>query len=106
MALAIAKAGLGLIEVFGHYGDSIEGRATLTYYEPAANWLIMVALLGVVALALARVKPPWWVLLGSPLLLASLRCPTGARSGSPRCWLFCSWCCSAPHRPVVACSYP
>jgi O-antigen ligase len=72
MAVAIGKAALGLIEVFGHYGDSIEGRATLTYYEPAANWLIMVALLGAVALVLARVRPPWWVLLGSPLLLASL----------------------------------
>jgi O-Antigen ligase len=71
-AFAILKAGLGLIEVFGHYGDSIEGRATLTYYEPAANWLIMVALIGVVALVLARVKPPSWVLLGSPLLLGSL----------------------------------
>jgi O-antigen ligase len=71
-ALAIGKAAVGLIEVLGHYGQSIEGTATLTYYEPAANWLIMMALLGVVALLAARVRPPSWLLLGSPLLLASL----------------------------------
>jgi O-antigen ligase len=72
MGLAIFKAVLGLIEVFGHYGQSIEGTATLTYYEPTTNWLIMVALLGVLALVLARARPPRWVLLGSPVLMASL----------------------------------
>jgi O-antigen ligase len=72
MGLAVLKAALGMIEVFGHYGQAIEGRATLTYYEPTANWLVMLALLGVVALALARVRPPLWVMLASPLLIASL----------------------------------
>jgi len=70
--LAIVKAVLGLIEILGHYGQSVEGTATLTYYEPAANWLIMVALFGVLALVMARARPPAWVLLSSLLLLASL----------------------------------
>jgi hypothetical protein len=72
MALAIVKAGFGLIEVLGHYGQSIEGRSTLTYYEPAANWLIMIALLAVFAALVLRARPPGWMLLGAPLLLASL----------------------------------
>jgi len=70
--LAILKALFGVIEVLGHKGQPVEGRATLSYYEPAANWLIMVALLGVLALVLARARPSRWVLLGSPLLIASL----------------------------------
>ena len=72
MALAIVKAVLGLIEVAGHRGAAIEGSSTLTYYEPAANWLIMVALLAVFAMVLARARPPLWMLLGSPLLIACL----------------------------------
>jgi len=72
MALAIIKAVLGLIEVAGGYGAAIEGSSTLTYYEPTANWLIMIAVLGIFAAALARVRPPLWMLLGSPLLIASL----------------------------------
>ena len=71
-ALAIAKAMVGLVEVAGHYGVSIEGTATLTYYEPAPNWLIMVVLLSVLAGVLARARPPLWMVLGSPLLLACL----------------------------------
>jgi len=71
-ALAIVKAVLGLIEVSGGHGVSIEGSATLTYYEPAANWLIMIGVLAVFAAIVARVRPPLWMLLGSPLLFASL----------------------------------
>jgi len=44
----------------------------LTYYEPTANWLVMIALFGIVATLLARVRPPMWVLLSGPLLFASL----------------------------------
>jgi O-Antigen ligase len=72
IALAIVKAILGLIEVAGHFGAQIEGTATLTYYEPVANWLIMVALLIVFAAVLAHAKLPLWMLLGSPLLIACL----------------------------------
>lgn len=71
-ALAIVKALLGLAEVAGHLGTSIEGVATLSYYEPDANWLIMMAILTVFAAVLARAKPPLWMLLGSPLLVVCL----------------------------------
>jgi O-Antigen ligase len=72
VALAIAKAALGIIEVVGHYGASIEGSSTLTYYEPAANWLIMLALLGVIAAVVMRARPPLWMLACCPLLIASI----------------------------------
>jgi hypothetical protein len=72
MALAIVKAVLGLIEVAGHHGAQIEGSSTLTYYEPTANWLIMIAMLTVFAAVLARVRLALWMLLGSPLLIACL----------------------------------
>jgi O-antigen ligase len=71
-ALAVVKAALGLLEVAGHLGSSIEGVTTLTYYEPTANWVIMVAVLTVFAAVLARAKPPLWMLLASPLLFGSL----------------------------------
>jgi O-antigen ligase len=71
-ALAVLKGFLGVIEIAGHKGVSIEGTAALTYYEPTANWVIMVALLGIVAAILARLRPPLWMLLGTPLLIASL----------------------------------
>jgi O-antigen ligase len=73
LAFAAIKSVLGLVEVIGHYGAAIEGTSTLTYYEPAANWLIMLALLGIAAFALlARSRPPVMVLLASPLLVACL----------------------------------
>ncbi len=72
VALAILKATIGLLEVFGGYGVAIEGRSTLTYYEPTANWLMLLTALGVVAALVRRIKLPLWVLLGSPLLVASL----------------------------------
>ena len=74
VALAIVKAFLGLVEIAGHFGvATVEGTTTtLTYYEPTANWLIMVAIFGLLAMLLIRVRPPRWALAGSPLLLASL----------------------------------
>lgn len=72
-ALAIVKAVLGLVEVAGGFGSPIEGTTTLTYYEPTANWLIMVASLAVLAFALARSgRIPRWILWGMPLLVACL----------------------------------
>jgi O-antigen ligase len=71
-ALAVVKAVLGLIEIAGHQGTPIEGKSTLTYYEPTANWLIMIALLCILAALLARVRPPRWLSLSAPLLFASL----------------------------------
>ncbi len=71
-ALAILKALLGLADVASGYAPPIEKTAALTYYEPTANWLMLVALLGLVGAALARLRPPLWALLGSPLILAAL----------------------------------
>jgi len=71
-ALAIVKAVLGLIEVAGGYAPSIEGTGALTYYEPTANWLILIATLGIFAAIVARARPPLWTLLGSPLIFAAL----------------------------------
>ncbi len=70
--LAILKATLGVIEVLGGFGVEVEGSATLSYYEPAANWLIMVASLTVLAALLARAKPPLWLSLPSLVLVGSL----------------------------------
>lgn len=72
VALAGVKALLGLAEVALHRGTGIEGVATLTYYEPTANWLIMIAILTIFAAVLARARAPRWVLLTSPLLIACL----------------------------------
>jgi O-antigen ligase/polysaccharide polymerase Wzy-like membrane protein len=72
VALAGVKALAGLAEVALHRGTSIEGVATLTYYEPTANWLIMIAVLSIAAAVLARARAPRWVLLTSPLLIACL----------------------------------
>ena len=72
VALAIVKAVLGLMEITGGYGQSIEAGASLTYREPTSNWLIMIALLALFAAVIARARPPLWMLLGGPLLFASL----------------------------------
>ena len=66
------KGLLGVLEIAAHKGPAIEGSSSLTYYEPTANWVVMVALLGIVAAILARLRPPLWMLLGTPLLIASL----------------------------------
>jgi hypothetical protein len=71
-ALAIVKALLGLAEVAGGYAPPIEGTGALTYYEPTANWLILIATLAIFAAIVARARPPLWTLLGSPLVFASL----------------------------------
>lgn len=72
MALAVVKAVLGLVEVSEHLGQQVEGSSTLTYYEPTANWLIMVALLVILATVVTRAERPTWTLLVSPLLIACL----------------------------------
>jgi hypothetical protein len=70
--VAIVKALLGLVEAFGHYGVEIEGTSGLSYYEAPANWLIMIALLCTFAALVGRLRPPLWMILGGPVLLASL----------------------------------
>jgi O-Antigen ligase len=72
IVVAIIKAGIGLIEIAGGYGQALEETTRITYYEPTANWLIMITLFGILATLLARVKLPLWIVLGTPLLFASL----------------------------------
>jgi hypothetical protein len=72
MGLAIFKATLGLLEVFGGYGVAIEGESDLTYYEPTANWLTMIAGLTVVSALAIRARPSRSTVLSSFLLIACL----------------------------------
>lgn len=71
MGLALLKAALGLIAVATSTGMMVDG-ATITYYDPVANWLVLLALLGVVAALVMRARLPIWVLAGSPMLVLSL----------------------------------
>jgi hypothetical protein len=73
IGLAIFKAVLGLLTVGTGRGRVVDG-STITFYEPVANFIMLVALLGIFALIVsgARDRLPLWALLGSPLMLASL----------------------------------
>lgn len=51
--LTVAKAALGLIGVLAHVGVIADGT-TITYYEPAANWLAMIFLLTMLAAVAGR----------------------------------------------------
>jgi hypothetical protein len=70
-SLALAKALIGLAGVLAGVGIVVEG-ATITYYEPTANWLMMLVILTVVAALLLRARLPGWVIAATPLLLLSL----------------------------------
>lgn len=67
--LAVVKAILGLLAV-----ASEGGAATMTFYEPAANWLMLVTVLAVLAMVLRGTRPPFApaVALGTVLMVASL----------------------------------
>jgi O-antigen ligase len=72
LAVAALKAVVGLGALVTGRSQTIEGSSRLTYYEPAANWLMMVALLTVVAAVSARARLPRWMLISAPLLFAAL----------------------------------
>jgi O-antigen ligase/polysaccharide polymerase Wzy-like membrane protein len=69
--LAVVKAAIGVSGVVAGVGIVVEG-ATITYYEPTANWLVLLALLGTWAALLMRGRPPGWAIAATPLLIASL----------------------------------
>jgi hypothetical protein len=73
VGLAIFKAVLGVLTVGTGRGRVVDG-STITFYEPVANFLMLVALLGIFALIVsgARDRLPLWALLGAPLMVASL----------------------------------
>jgi hypothetical protein len=70
-SLAIVKAAIGVTGVVAGVGIVVEG-STITYYEPTANWLVLLAILGVGAAVLMRARPPAWAVAGAPLLVLSL----------------------------------
>lgn len=70
-ALAALKAALGLAGVLAGRGLLVEG-ARITYYEPTANALMLLVVLGVAAALLLRARLPAWALLTAPLLVLSL----------------------------------
>ena len=70
-ALALTKAVVGLVGVISGVGVVVEG-ATITYYEPTANWLLLLGILAVVAGFMLRARPPGWVLVSLPLLVLAL----------------------------------
>jgi O-antigen ligase len=69
--LAVLKATLGVIGVAAGVGVVVEG-STITYYEPTANWLVLLAILGVLAALVLRARPPAWLVAATPLLVLSL----------------------------------
>jgi O-antigen ligase len=71
VVLAIAKALLGLLIVALGRGSPIDG-SVLTYYAPTANWIMTVAMLGILAAMIGGVRVPWWMVLGALLMLAAL----------------------------------
>lgn len=69
--LATIKAAIGVAGVAAGVGIVVEG-ATISYYEPTANWLILLAILIVGAALLTHARPPGWVIAATPLLILSL----------------------------------
>ena len=69
--LAVAKATLAFLAI-GAGGGTQSGSFTLTYYEPTANWMLLVVILTVVAGVLMRSRPPRRLLAATPLLVAAL----------------------------------
>jgi O-Antigen ligase len=72
LALAFVKAVAGLVVMAAGLSTELQTGTGITYYEPTANWLIMVAFLGIAAAWLGGVRPPRWLLLATPVLIASL----------------------------------
>jgi O-antigen ligase/polysaccharide polymerase Wzy-like membrane protein len=70
-ALALVKGVVGLVGVASGVGVVVDG-STITYYEPTANWLLLLGILTVVAAFMLRARPPGWVLVSLPLLVLAL----------------------------------
>ncbi len=72
IGLALLKAAMGLIVMAGGGSVELNGGTHLTYYEPTANWLIMIALLGTIAAIVGGFSRERWMIVGVPLLITSL----------------------------------
>jgi hypothetical protein len=72
LALALLKAGMGLIVMASGGSVALDSTTHITYYEPTANWLILLALLGTIAAIAGGFPRERWMAIAIPLLLASL----------------------------------
>jgi O-antigen ligase len=72
IGLALLKAAMGLVVMATGGSVALNGGTHLTYYEPTANWLIMLALLGTIAALVGGMPRERWMAVGVPLLIASL----------------------------------
>jgi O-Antigen ligase len=72
LVLALLKAAMGLIVMATGGSVEVDGGAHLTYYEPTANWLILLALLGSVAAVVGGMPRERWMAIGVPLLGAAM----------------------------------
>jgi hypothetical protein len=72
VAFALLKAAMGLIVMATGGSVELDGGTHLTYYEPTANWLIMLALLGTVAAIAGGMPKERWMAVGMPLLTVAL----------------------------------
>ena len=71
LALALVKGIEGIVSWVTESGRVVSGT-TLTFYEPATNFLLLVAITGAAAAFLLRVPLPWWGRLAAPLAAAAL----------------------------------
>jgi O-Antigen ligase len=72
VGLALLKAAMGLIVMATGGSVEIDAGSHLTYYEPTANWLMLLALLGTVAAIAGGMPKERWMAVGVPLLTAAL----------------------------------
>jgi O-antigen ligase len=71
--LAIVKSAIGVLALLSGTGArAFEGGEHLTYYEPTANFLAMLLLLGLVAAGIRRLPVGWRLWLAGAITLLSL----------------------------------
>ena len=72
IALALLKAAMGLVVMASGGSVALDSGTHLTYYEPTANWLMLIALLGAIAAITGGMPKERWMLVAIPLLVAAL----------------------------------
>lgn len=70
-ALTVLKSVAGIVAVVGGFTTAEVGLGHLSYLAPAVNWMEMVYLLAVVAAPLSGTRLPRWMMVSTPLVLAS-----------------------------------
>lgn len=72
LGLAALKAVAGLVSIVIGQGAASLDSAQLTYYEPTANFLMLIAIMAVLVALLARLDLPRWARWATPLAIAAL----------------------------------